>query len=92
LFDGITLHIGLLPLAEDLHTSQGLNTHALRTSLPRKLNVWNLASWNVINLDGPIETARCYYDLTVMDERKIDQVINELGRYKIEVAALQETL
>jgi len=26
-----------------------------------------------------------------MDERKIDQAINEVGRYKIDVAALQET-
>jgi len=67
--------------AENLHTSQGLNTNALKTTLPQKLNVWNLASWSVrtlLNVDGPIETAICYDDLTVMDEMKIDQIINEL--------------
>lgn len=30
-------------------------------------------------------------DMQVVDERKIDQVVDELGRYKIDIAALQET-
>ena len=33
--------------AEDLHTSQAQQHSAPRTSLTAKLNVWNLASWNV---------------------------------------------
>ena len=47
--------------AGDLHTSQAQQHSALRTSLTTKLNVWNLASWNVrslLDVDGPIEVAR----------------------------------
>ena len=80
--------------AEDLHTSQAQQHSALRTSLTAKLNVWNLASWNVrtlLDVNGPIEVARHTDDIAVVDERKIDQVINELNQYKIDVAALQET-
>ena len=57
--------------------------------------MWVLASWNVrslLDVEGSVETARQANDLHVVtDERKIDQVISELGRYKIDVAALQET-
>ena len=81
--------------AEDLHTPQAQQHSALRTSLTVKLNVWNLASWNVrtlLDFDGPIEVARHTDDIAVVDERKIDQVINALSQYKIDVAAaLQET-
>ena len=42
-------------------------------------------------MEGSVETAMQANDLHVVtDERKIDQVISELGRYKIDVAALQE--
>ena len=61
----------------------------------RRASVWVLASWNVrtlLDVDGPIETARKgAVDLKGVDERKIDQVVNELGKYKVDVAALQET-
>ena len=58
-------------------------------------SVWVLASWNVwtlLDIDGSIETARKgVVDADVVDERKIDQVVGELNRYKVDVAALQET-
>ena len=53
-----------------------------------------LASWNVrtlLDADGPIETGRQGDDNQLADERKIDQVVDVLGRYKVDVAALQET-
>jgi len=70
-------------LAEDLHASQGSNLCALRTSLAQKSNLWNLASSNVrtlLDADGPTQTARCCDDVAIADERKIDQIVNELGR------------
>ena len=58
--------------------------------------MWYLASWNVhvrmlLDMEGPIETARQRGEMDVVDERKIDQVVAELDRYKVVVAALQET-
>ena len=82
--------------AEALQPSQGepsLNAHGASKVL--RSSVWVLASWNVrtlLDVDGPIETARQGADdMQVVDERKIDQVVNELGKYKVDVAALQET-
>ena len=61
----------------------------------RRSSIWVLASWTVrtlLDVDGPIETARkVAVDLKGVDERKIDQVVNELGRYKVDVAELKET-
>jgi len=46
----------------------------------------------LLDVHDPIETARCYDDVAIVqDERKIDQVVNELSTYKIDMAALQET-
>ena len=39
--------------------------------------MWYMATWNV-NVDGCIETARQGRDVSVADERKIDQVVSEL--------------
>ena len=67
---------------------------AHRASHLRRSGTWFLASWNVrtlLDVDGPIETARQRVDLEVVDERKIDQVVAVLGRYKVDMAALQET-
>ena len=53
--------------------------------------MWVLASWNVrtlLILEGSIETARQSDGVHVVDECKIDQVVDELGRYGIDVAAL----
>ena len=61
----------------------------------RGSSVWVLASWNMrtlLDIDGSIETDRKGVgDAEVVDERKIDQVVGELNRYKVDVAALQET-
>ena len=60
----------------------------------QKTSVWTLVSRNVRTLrdvEGPIETARQGDNMQVVDERKIDQVVDELGRYKTDIAALQET-
>lgn len=56
--------------------------------------MWVLASWNVrtlLDVDGLIETGRQGDDMQVADEWKIDQVVDVLGRYRVYVAALQET-
>ena len=77
-----------------MFNSQAQQHSAPRSSLALKLNVWNLASWNVrtfLDLDGLIEVARRTDDIAVVDERKVDQVVNKLNRYRIDVAALQET-
>ena len=53
-----------------------------------------MASWNVrtlLDVDGPIETAMQNKEVNVVDERKIDQVVAELARYRVDVAGLQGT-
>ena len=76
--------------AEALHPSQGepsLGAH-------RASQKWYVASWNVrtlLDVEGSIETARGFGDVSVVDERKVDQVLSELDRYGVVVAGLQET-
>ena len=76
--------------AEALHPPQGepsLGAH-------RASQKWYVASWNVrtlLDVEGSIETARGFGDGSVVDERKVDQVLSELDRYGVVVAGLQET-
>ena len=42
-------------------------------------------------MECPIETVRQRGEMDVVDERKIDQVVAELDRYRVVMAALQET-
>ena len=87
--DGTTwITPGLLP-CRGMHPSQGepsLGAH-------RASQKWYVASWNVrtlLDVEGLIETARGFGDVSVVDERK-DQVLSELDRYGVVVAGLQET-
>ena len=60
----------------------------------RRFSWWYVASWNVrtlLDVDGSIATARRRCDVSVVDERKIDQVVSELEKYRVVVAGLQET-
>ena len=77
-----------------LYPSQGRSSScAHRAGLLN--SVWYMASWNVrtlLDMEGSVETAKQSYDTgLVADERKIDQVVDELKRYRVCVAALQET-
>ena len=86
---------GFFP-AEVLQPSQGeISNDVRRASQMRGNCAWHMASWNVrmlVDVDRPIEIARfSSFDVSVIDERKIDQVINELDRYQVSVSALQET-
>ena len=82
------------PPVEDLHTSRGIPSCAHRARQSRMSSVWYLESWNVrtlLDAEGSIETARQGREVEVVDERKIDQVVGGMCRYKIDVEALQET-
>ena len=46
---------------------------------------------DLVDVEGSVETARHGCEMSVMDERKTDQVVSELDRYCVVVAALQET-
>ena len=49
----------------------------------RTFSWWYVASWNVrtlLDVEGSIVTARRHCDATVVDERKIDQVVSELEK------------
>ena len=46
---------------------------------------------SVMDVKGPIETARQGKDTSVVDERKVDRVVVELEKYRVDVAGLQET-
>ena len=79
---------------EDLHTSWEEPSIAHRTKQKSKSSLWYLASWNVrslIDKEGSFRTANDKCERQISDERRIDQVVNELGRYGMMVAALQET-
>ena len=80
--------------AEDLHTSQGEPSFcAYRAGSKQDFSIWNMCTWNVrtlLDVDGPVETAKLNSGVSVMDERKIDEVVNELDRYRVVVGALQE--
>ena len=81
--------------AKALHTYQDERPFRARRAKRVQTSVLHLATWNVrtlLDVDGPIETARQRSDNEiVVDERKIDQVIDELDKHKIDIAALQET-
>ena len=70
--------------AEALHPSQGeISTDARRTSPTCGSCVWYMASWNMktlVDIKGSFETARSRSDVSVVDERKIDQVVSELNK------------
>lgn len=84
------------PPAEDLQPSRVKKSKAAQRA-KSKSSTWFLGSWNVRSLldcDGSVETARQRSEAGAglsVDIRKIDQVIRELERYQISVAALQET-
>ncbi len=80
-----------------MQSSQGVTPFvtAHSTSRMQSSPVWVLASWNVrtlLDVDGRIETARKGVDdAEVVDEMKVDQVVGELSKYRVEIAAVQET-
>ena len=80
--------------AEALHPSQGEPLRgACRASLRHGFSY--AASWNVrtlLDVDGSIETARRGCAVRVVDERKIDQVVSELDRYRVAVAGLRNKM
>ena len=81
---------------EDLHTSWVGPSfkRAQSRKRKRKLSLWHLASWNVrsmLDVEGSIKTARQRCETREAEDRKIDQVVSEVGRYGVVVAALQET-
>ena len=69
--------------ADDLHTSQGKPSFcAHRAGSKRDFSMWYMCTWNVktlLDVDGPVETAKQNGEVSVMDERKIDQVVSELN-------------
>ena len=90
LMSSLRAHLASAP-AEDLHTSQAKSVCAHRAN--GKFH-WHFASWNVrlmLGTEGSIKTARQGRDTLHAEDRKVDLVVRELGRYNIKVAALQET-
>ena len=43
----------------------------------------------MLDVDGPIETARQGNDMDVVDERKVDQVVAEVVKYRVDIAGDQ---
>ena len=77
----------------DLQPSEGKPSYVLRKKQNQGL-IWYLASWNVCSLlerEGPIETARKCREVADAKDRRIDQVVGQLERYCLVVAAQQET-
>ena len=67
--------------------------HIYRTKRKR-LQTWRLGTWNVrsmIDTVGCIEIPSRQQDGQRGEDRKVDLIVDELRRYKIKVAGLQET-
>ena len=80
------------PPAESLRGSRA-NDSAFRAKSGACVD-WYAGTWNVRSLldnEGSIETARQGSERDGNEDRRIDLVLRELGRYGIKVAALQET-
>ena len=56
--------------------------------------VWYVGTWNIrtfLDNEGSVETARQGRERVENEDRRLDLVLRELGRYHIKIAALQET-
>ena len=83
--------------AEELRTSQE-NCHQVQNkahrAFRRKLSTWRIGTWNVrsmVDTEGPIEIASQRADGQRGESKKVDQIVEEMKRYNVKVAALQET-
>ena len=82
----------ICPPAESLRGSRASNS-AFRAKSGARVD-WYAGTWNVRSLldnEGSIETAIQGSERDGNEDRRIDLVLRELGRYGIKVAALQET-
>jgi len=81
-------------LAEVLQTSQSEPSfNELRAKQKHLFSCWYFASWNVrtlLDADSLMETKHSA-ESVISDERKSNQVIEELKEYNIYLAGLQET-
>ena len=62
---------------------------AKKTSVTWRFGTWNVRS--MLDAEGSVETVRQGTDARKAEDRKVDLVVRELGRYGVKVAALQET-
>ena len=77
--------------AEDLQISR-------RSSNAQRAEPWRLylclGTWNVrslLDMEGSVENVRHGIEDVNAEDRRIDLVVRELGRYRVKVAATQET-
>ena len=78
--------------AEDLHSSQGTQHHALRVRR-KGPQMWLVCTWNVpsmVDTIGSLAIASRRHDGQRGKDRKVDLVVKELKRYNVK-AGLQET-
>jgi len=81
----LALALALYSLSSQNRKSQ----NAIRRRQMGRSSVWFLASWNVstlLDVDGPIPMAQQGNKLDAVDARKIDQVMAELVKYRVDVA------
>ena len=68
--------------AEDLHTSQACSIRASKAKKQsRRLGSWNVRS--LLYSEGPVKTARQGRDTVQAEDRRINQVVQELSRYRV---------
>ena len=91
----VSLHSPLAcPPAETLQSSWAKLNVAFKAERSSKDPVWCVGTWNVRTLlddEGSLETARQGKETVKTDDHRIDLLLRELGRYRIKIAALQET-
>ena len=80
--------------AEELQPSRGVQRLARRARRGRRSITWKLSTWNMrsmVDTEGPVKIASQRADSHRGEDRKVNLIVNELRRYDVKVAALQET-
>ena len=80
--------------AENLQSSQGRCHLAHKARKRKRTLTWRVGTWNVrsmVDTDGPVEVASAKVDGQRGEQRKVDLIVNEMKRYGVKVATLQET-
>ena len=71
---------------ENLQFSQGRPHHHAHRTRRKRLQTWRLGTWNVrsmVDTEGYVEIANGHQD-GQREERKVDLIVDELERYKLE--------
>ncbi len=89
-------HLAICGLLAKADCGLGVQLHGAArwrhsTLVKCQCGIWHLRTSDLLEVEGSVRTARQGSEVKDAEDRKIDQVESELGRYGAVVGALQET-